>query len=473
MQDAVFPAFPEDFLWGVATSAYQIEGAVNEHGRGDSIWDVFSHSPGAIEGGDTGDVACDHYNRYHEDVALMRELGVDSYRFSVSWPRVQPTGGGTPNSAGLDFYSRLVDTLLAAGIEPFVTLYHWDLPQELERTGGWRSRDTAERFAEYAAIVHRELGDRVSMWTTLNEPFCTAFLGYAEGKHAPGAREGHNALAAAHHLLVGHGKALAAMRAQRHGAESFGITLNLNPVTPVDSTPEQTAAARRYECFQNLAFSDPVLAGCYPDTEKSVWAETTDFSFRRDGDLDIIGAELDFLGVNNYFPAYVRTAPHEQSEPSARAAGDIGVELSPPEELRRNAMGWPVEPAGLSRLLLWLGQRYPELPPVYITENGTSGFDEPDGQGHVRDRHRIDYLDGHLRALRDVMRAGVPVRGYFCWSLLDNFEWSEGYRQRFGLVHVNFEDQRRTRKASFEWYRDAISAARHPTGREVGRARGH
>ncbi|ASU78765.1 beta-glucosidase [Actinopolyspora erythraea] len=460
--ESTFPAFPEGFRWGVATSAYQIEGAVNTNGRGASIWDVFSHRPGAVDNGDTGDVACDHYHRYREDIALMRELGIDSYRFSVAWPRVQPDGSGPANSAGLDFYSRLVEELLAAGIEPCLTLYHWDLPQRLEDSGGWRDRDTASRFAEYAAIVHERLGDRVRLWTTLNEPFCSAFLGYAEGRHAPGAREGHGALAAAHHLLLGHGAATAAMRAQRHGGESFGITLNMNPVTPVSDSPEDVAAARRYECYQNLAFSDPVLGGTYPDVERAVWGEITDFSFRRDGDLELIGTDLDFLGVNNYFPGYVRAAPYESVDPKLRTADDIGAELDPPESLGRTTMDWPVEAAGLSRLLRWLDERYPGLPPIYVTENGTSGFDAPDGDGEVHDAHRIDYLDSHLRELRDAIRAGVSVHGYYCWSLLDNFEWAEGYKQRFGLVYVDYESQRRIRKDSFDWYRRAVARSREP-----------
>ncbi|GAB3280441.1 GH1 family beta-glucosidase [Parasphingorhabdus pacifica] len=449
-------SFPREFLWGVATASYQIEGAVEADGRGPSIWDTFVRRPGAVYGGDTGDVACDHYHRYPEDVRLMRELGVDAYRFSVAWPRIQPDGGGAVNQRGLDFYDCLVDALCEAGITPALTLYHWDLPQALEDMGGWRNRDTAARFAEYAQVVHARLGDRVPMWTTLNEPFCAAFVGHAEGRHAPGAEEGHGALAAAHHLLLGHGMAVRALRAQRRGAERFGITLNLNPIAPVRE--QDRAAAARMECLQNLSFSDPVLRGRYPAAERDTWGEITDFSFRAEGDLEIVSTPLDFLGVNNYFPSYVREAPFEQPDARVRTAADVGAVLDPPASLPTTTMGWPVEADGLHRLLRWLDESYRDLPPIYITENGTSGFDTVDENGRVADQHRIAYLDAHLRAVRRAMADGVDVRGYFCWSLLDNFEWAEGYRQRFGLVHVDYDTQRRTPKDSFHWYRSLITS---------------
>lgn len=451
------PSRMEGLVWGAATASYQIEGAVDTDGRGPSIWDTFVKQPGAILNGDTGDVACDHYHRYREDIDLMRRLGIASYRFSVAWPRVQPDGKGAVNARGLDFYERLVDELLAASITPCLTLYHWDLPQALEDGGGWRSRDTAARFADYAAIVHERLGDRVPMWITLNEPFCSAFLGYAEGRHAPGAREGHGALAAAHHLLVAHGMAIGALRAQRRGSEQFGITLNLNPITQVSNSEADLAAAERMDCYQNRVFTDPVLGGRYPEAEGRTWGELTDFSFRADGDLGLAGADLDFLGVNNYFPSYVRAAEYEEPDPARRTAADVGAVLDPPAELPRTSMGWPVEPEGLYRLLVGLKQRYPDLPPVYITENGTSGFDAPDESGEVHDQHRIDYLDSHLRAVRSAMDEGVDVRGYYCWSLLDNFEWGEGYQQRFGLVYVDYETQRRIPKDSFDWYRRVVT----------------
>jgi beta-glucosidase len=453
---ATLPPFPPGFVWGAATAAYQIEGAVDEDGRGPSIWDTFSHTPGAVAGGDTGDVACDHYHRWRSDVALMRELGLGAYRFSVAWPRIQPTGSGAVNRAGLDFYARLVDGLLEAGIAPALTLYHWDLPQALEDRGGWRVRETAERFAEYAAIVHGALGDRVPRWITLNEPFVSAFIGYAEGRHAPGAQEGLGALAAAHHLLVGHGLALAAMRAQRRGDEQFGITLNLNDHRLAADTPENRAALVRAETRTNRTFTDPLLAHRYPEAEALTWPGYTDRPFRLDGDLDLIGAPLDFLGVNTYFPEFVADAPHAQADPARRTAMDVGAAQAPPEGLRTE-MGWPVDPAIMTGLMRWLRTEYPGLPPVYVTENGAAFPDVVDEAGEVADHQRIAYLDGHLRALHQAIEEGTDVRGYFCWSLLDNFEWAHGYRPRFGLVHVDYETQTRTPKASFHWYRQAIS----------------
>ena len=457
---AALPAFPADFTWGVATAAFQIEGAATEGGRGRSIWDTFCAEPGRVKGGDTGEVACDHVHRYREDVALLAGLGVDSYRFSVAWPRVQPDGRGPVNRAGLDFYSRLVDELLTAGIRPCLTLYHWDLPQALEDEGGWRSRDTAARFAEYSAAVHAALGDRVPLWTTLNEPFCSAIVGHAQGRHAPGLRTGEPALAAVHHLLLAHGLAVQAMRAQRHGAEEFGITLNLNAVSPRTGHPDDVAAAARVEVLQNRSFTDPLLAGRYPAAEGEVWGDLTDFGFRADGDLAVIGAPLDFLGVNTYFPQYVRAAPYTEPDPARRTAADVAAVDDPPPHLPRSAMGWPVEPATMSRLMRWLRDTYPGLPPVYVTENGNSFPDVVRHDGSVPDPDRIAYLDGHLRELAAAMADGVDVRGYYVWSLLDNFEWAHGYSQRFGLVHVDYPTQRRTPKASYAWYRDAIAGSR-------------
>jgi beta-glucosidase len=452
--------FPKDFLWGTATASYQIEGAVAEAGRGPSIWDTYAHTPGMVDGGDDGDVACDHFHRYREDVALMKELGIGAYRFSIAWPRIQPHGKGPVNTAGLDFYQRLVDELIGAGITPVATLYHWDLPQALEDAGGWRVRDTAERFAEYAALTHEALADRVPMWITLNEPFCSAFLGYAEGRHAPGAHEGHGALAAAHHLMVGHGLAVRAMRAQRPESR-LGITLNLSHVTPATDSPADRAAARRSELLSNRVFTDPVLAGRYPDDEREVWGEISDFSFRRDGDLALTSERLDFLGLNNYFPGYAKHAPSQYPDPARRVATDINVVDAAPAELPRTAMGWPVEADGLRRLLVWLHERYPALPPVYITENGSAYVDTV-VDGRVDDPDRIAYLDGHLRAVRQAMTEGVDVRGYFCWSLMDNFEWSYGYAKRFGLVYVDYPTQQRIPKASFHWYRDLVTGSPGP-----------
>ncbi|HTF52304.1 MAG TPA: GH1 family beta-glucosidase [Pseudonocardia sp.] len=460
MVDPNFPAFPPDFLWGTATASYQIEGAVDEGGRGPSIWDSFSHSPGKIARGDHGDVACDHYHRYREDVELLRELGVGAYRFSVAWPRIQPDGKGPANAEGLDFYQRLVDELLRAGITPCLTLYHWDLPQALEDAGGWRVRDTAERFADYAALVHAALADRVPMWGTLNEPYCSAFIGYSEGRHAPGAREGHGALAAAHHLLVGHGLAVQAMRAQCSGPadrQRLGITLNLNHVTPATPDPADVAAAARAELLYNRVFSDPILGGRWPTGERELWSPISDFDFRRDGDLELIGQPLDFLGLNNYFPSYAKHAPTADELTEHRVATAINVVENPPAELPRTAMGWPVEPAGLGRLLRWLRDGYPGLPPIYITENGCAYPDELDADKQVEDPQRVVFLDQHLRAVHAAIADGVDVRGYFCWSLLDNFEWALGYSKRFGLVYVDYPTQLRIPKASYRWFRELIA----------------
>ena len=459
MVDPNFPAFPPDFLWGASTASYQIEGAVDEGGRGPSIWDTFSHTPGKIARGDHGDVACDHYHRYREDVELLRELGVGVYRFSVAWPRIQPDGKGPANAEGLDFYQRLVDELLRAGVTPCLTLYHWDLPQALEDAGGWRVRDTAERFAEYAGQVHAALADRVPLWGTLNEPYCSAFVGYSEGRHAPGAKEGHGALAAAHHLLVGHGLAVQAMRAQGSGSADarLGITLNLSHVTPATAEPADVAAAARAELLHNRVFSDPILGGRWPAGERELWSPISDFDFRRDGDLELIGQPLDFLGVNNYYPSYAKHAPTADEDTEHRVATEINVVENPPAQLPRTSMGWPVEPAGLGRLLRWLRDEYPGLPPIYITENGCAYPDELDADKQVEDPHRIAYLDRHLRAVHAAIADGVDVRGYFCWSLLDNFEWACGYVKRFGLVYVDYPTQLRIPKASYRWFREMIA----------------
>jgi beta-glucosidase len=448
---------PPGFELGVATAAYQIEGGAHEGGRGRSIWDTFSHTPGRVRGGDTGDIACDHYHRYAEDVALMGDLGVDGYRFSVGWPRIQPDGRGPANQAGLAFYDRLVDSVLEQGIAPAVTLYHWDLPQALEDDGGWRNRDTAQRFAEYAALVHGHLGDRVQRWITLNEPWCSSFLGYAIGRHAPGLQEGEGALAAAHHLLLGHGLAVSALRADARQGQQVGITLNLQPVAAATDSPQDIAASERALLAANLLFTDPLIEARYPEQARQTYAALTDFGYLQDGDLATIAAPLDFLGVNYYFPSRVRALPYAQEDPALRSADDLGTEnvIMPGQEL--TAMGWPVEPAGLTRLLKWLRDTYPTLPPLYITENGRAGEEVVDAAGQVDDPDRVRYLDGHLRAVVDAIDAGVDVRGYYCWSLLDNFEWAEGYAKRFGLVHVDYQTQKRTPKTSFSWFRATIA----------------
>ncbi|MFE9428730.1 GH1 family beta-glucosidase [Kitasatospora sp. NPDC006697] len=461
MTDPTFPVLPAGFRFGAATAAYQIEGAHDRDGRGPSIWDTFSHTPGRTLGGATGDTACDHYHRYREDVALLRGLGVDSYRCSLSWSRLLPQGTGPVNREGLAFYDRLLDELLAAGISPAVTLYHWDLPQALEDRGGWRFRATAEAFAGYAALAAARFGDRVERWITLNEPFCSAFVGYAEGRHAPGAREGRGALAAAHHLLVGHGLAVRELRAA--GAREVGITLNLDQIDAASRLPEDLSAVRRAEVLHNEVWTEPLLAGRYPVLEAQTWSGLADGPWRRPGDLELIGAPLDFLGVNFYRPITVAAAPHKEPDPRRRTAMDIGVTELDPYGTRHTTMGWPVVPAAFAELLCGLAARYPDLPPVWITENGSAEADTVSPDGAVHDPDRIDYLAGHLAAVAEAIAAGVDVRGYYVWSLLDNFEWARGYEQRFGLVHVDYDTLTRAPKDSYHWYRGLITAHRART----------
>ncbi len=432
--------FGPGFVWGAATSSYQIEGAAAEDGRTPSIWDTFAATPGKIQNGDTGEVAADHYHRYREDVAVMAGLGLRAYRFSVAWPRVRPSGSGPVNPRGLDFYQRLIDELLHHGIEPWPTLYHWDLPQTLEDAGGWPNRDTAYRFADYAAAVHGALSDRVTNWTTLNEPWCSAFLGYATGRHAPGRQEPAAAVRAVHHLLLGHGLAAQAMTGSH-----VGITLNLTHVSAATSSLDDADAARRIDGMQNRLFLDPLLHASYPEDVVADLATITDFGHVQEGDLKTIAAPLDFLGINYYTPAVVAAgggAAHS-AYPGSEKVLFVG------RNLPRTTMGWEIDERGLLQLLLRLGRDYPGLP-FYITENGAA-FDE-----EVRDDSRISYLKGHLGACREALRHGVPLRGYFVWSLLDNFEWAFGYAQRFGIVHVDFPTQVRTPKDSARWYASVI-----------------
>ncbi|MFJ4979225.1 GH1 family beta-glucosidase [Streptomyces coeruleorubidus] len=459
-----FPEFPAGFFFGAATASYQIEGAYDEDGRGPSIWDTFCREHGRVADGATGDVACDHYHRYREDIALLRSLGVDSYRFSIAWPRIQPAGSGPANAAGLDFYDRLVDELLASGISPAATLYHWDLPQALEDRGGWRVRETAERFAEYAGVAAARLGDRVDRWITLNEPFCSAFVGYAAGAHAPGAREGRGALAAAHHLLVGHGLAVRALRAA--GAREVGITLNPDRLLPATDSPADLAAVRRVGTLHNDVWFEPLFAGRYPEHEAETWGEllpSGDGSYRLDGDLGLIGAPLDFVGINYYRPITVSDAPYRDADPVIRTAVDVRAEETWRDDVRHTTMGWPVVPHTFTDLLVDLAERYPALPPLLITENGSAEADTVDADGRVRDVERVDYLHSHLNALAAALRAGVDVRGYYVWSLLDNFEWARGYGQRFGIVRVDYDTQVRTPKDSYRWYQRLIAAHRART----------
>ncbi|HWF82230.1 MAG TPA: GH1 family beta-glucosidase [Streptosporangiaceae bacterium] len=448
MTDSHMPQFPPKFHWGVATSAYQIEGAVAEDGRGDSIWDTFCKRPGVIRDGHTGDVATDHYHRWREDVRLMTDLGLTAYRFSIAWPRIQPTGSGQVNTAGLDFYDRLTDALLAEGITPFPTLYHWDLPQSLEDSGGWLDRATAQRFGDYAGIVAERLADRIATWITLNEPYVVTAFGYALGIHAPGKTLMLDALPTAHFQLLGHGLATAALRAA--GASEVMITNNYSPAWPASSSAADIRAASAYDVLQNRLFTDPVLLGRYPDLSAFGIPESG-LSCIAEGDLAAISAPIDGLGVNYYMPTRLSALPDSP----------LPFQMQPIPGYPVTAFGWPVVPAGLAEMLSLLAERYGDsLPPMYITENGCSQPDDLTDAGTIPDQGRIDYLDGHIKAVHKAMATGIDVRGYFQWTLTDNFEWSEGFHQRFGLVHMDQATQRRTPKASFAWYRDMIAAQR-------------
>jgi beta-glucosidase len=442
---------PDGFLWGAATSAYQIEGAVDEDGRGPSIWDTFCARPRAVRHGDTGAITCDHYHRWREDLDLLTELRLSAYRFSIAWPRIHPTGRGAVNQPGLDHYRRLVDTLLERSITPAVTLYHWDLPQPLQDAGGWPARSTADAFAEYAMIVADALGDRVPLWITLNEPWVSSFLGYGSGRHAPGVRDGRAALLAAHHQLLAHGLAAGGLRGT---AGAVGVTLNLSPVWPAGRDAADAAAAQRMDGNRNKWFLDPILTGAYP-ADLVEWYGGDFDGIVRDGDLGLVSAPLDFLGVNYYFRTHVVAG-----DPPADREGVLpllGAHVENPPFVPVTAMGWPIEPDGLTELLTRLRRDYPGLPPVYVTENGAAFDDYVDPEGGVDDEERIAYLQGHLRALHDAIGAGVDVRGYFCWSLLDNFEWAEGYGRRFGLYYVDYLAQRRIAKASARWYAEVAA----------------
>jgi beta-glucosidase len=447
---------PPDFLWGVATSAYQIEGASGEDGRTDSIWDTFCRMPGAIAGGENGDVACDHYHRMPADVALIRGLGVDAYRFSVAWPRVQPGGRGPVNPAGLAFYDRLVDELLAAGVRPWLTLYHWDLPQELEDAGGWPARDTAYRFADYAALVFDRLGDRVTNWTTLNEPWCSAMLGYADGVHAPGRRDFAAAIHAVHHLLLGHGLAARVIRSAASGPVEIGITHILGDATPATDSAADRDAARRADGLGARLYLDPVVRGEYP---RDVLDDLASRGVRipvRDGDLSVISTPIDTLGVNFYSSSQFSGVDEE-----GRSHGPDGhpIERAVPRGRSTTAMGWEIIPEALTEVLVRLGRDYPGLP-IYITENGAAFDDVPDETGFVRDGERSAYIAEHVAAIATARARGADVRGYFAWSLMDNFEWAYGYAKRFGLVRVDYDTQIRTPKQSAAWYRDTIRRVR-------------
>jgi len=442
--------FPKDFLWGVATSAPQIEGGVDEGGRGESIWDRFAATPGKIEDGSDPRVACDHYHLWRDDIRRMQWLGIGAYRFSIAWPRILPSGRGTPSAAGLDFYDALVDGLLAADIQPFVTLNHWDLPQALQDRGGWASRRTVDAFVHYTTAVTRRLGDRVRFWVTHNEPWCIATLGYEEGQHAPGHRVPAEGLRAAHHLLLSHGLATQVVRQNAPGAE-VGIVLNLTPTRPATASAADVDAARRCDGLLNRWFLDPLYRGRYPedvvaDRIRRGHLETADLPFVQPGDMATIATPLDFLGVNYYSRVTVR-------------AGDDGepVSVRTVAESELTDMGWEVHPDALYDLLRRVHREYGARR-IFITENGAAYADGPDATGHVADERRVEFLRAHLRAAHRARVDGVPLAGYFAWSLLDNFEWGHGYAKRFGLFWVDFATQDRIPKESAYWYRDIVAA---------------
>jgi len=451
-------AFPPDFVWGAAASAYQIEGAADEDGRGESIWDRFCATPGNVRSAESGAVACDFYHRYRDDIGLARELGLDAFRFSIAWPRILPDGRGRVNTAGLDFYDRLVDALLEAGIRPFPTLYHWDLPQALEDAGGWPARATAEAFVEYVDTVAARLGDRIADWTTNNEPFCASWLGYGWGVHAPGRRSVADALAAAHHLLLSHGWAVEVLRRHSPDAE-VGIALDLSPIQPVSDDAADTEAARVMDGSHNRWFLDAVLRGEYPPDMLDRFAQVAPPV--ADGDLAVIAEPLDFVGVNNYSRWLVRADP---------ASGEPLV-VRPPEA-QLTDMGWEVYPDGLYEVIMRLHGEY-AVPKIYVTENGAAFADVVMHDGRVHDLERQAYLEDYIAATGRALGEGAPIAGYFVWSLLDNFEWSYGYSKRFGLVYVDYPTLRRIPKDSFSWYRDLIArrhAVAHPEAASPARA---
>jgi len=453
MQPGRTDGFPPDFIWGCATSSYQIEGAYAEDGRGLSIWDAYCRETGRVSRGQNGDVACDSYHRWPEDVALLAGLGVDAYRFSVAWPRIKPDGRGAVNRAGLDYYARLVDALLAQDIEPWITLYHWDLPLALGQSGGWTDRDTAYRFAEYAEVMFHELGDRVGHWTTLNEPWCSAFLGYEHGEHAPGLKDRASALSATHHLLLAHGLAVESFRSGGYAGE---IGLVINPATPRPATRRDAdlAAAERASVERTSLWLDPVFGRGYP--EAYLKARNADMPVKT-GDMDIIAAPINFLGINYYNEDAVTAAPATVDAPD-------GYRFAP-TALPKTEMGWDVVPQGLRRVLGFIAGTWP-VQALYVTENGAAYADtapapapgNPEAQaGRIHDADRVAYYRGHIAACRDSIADGVPLKGYFAWSLLDNFEWAHGYDKLFGLVAVDPRTLERNPKDSYLFYRDVIA----------------
>ena len=457
--------FPRNFIWGVATASYQIEGAAREDGRGPSIWDTFSHTPGAVANGDNGDVACDHYHRWQEDIQIMREIGVDSYRFSISWTRLFPNGDTERNEAGFAFYNRLIDGLIDAGITPAVTLYHWDLPQALEDAGGWANRATVDAFEHYAHACAEAFGDRVKMWITINEPWCVSWLGYMLGVHAPGRKELPAAVAAAHHTALAHGRATRVLKAVVPDCE-VGITLNMtNYIVPVDADAEAIKAADLLDAHINRWWIDALTTGSYPRVLVDEYGEMLASNIHA-GDAEILKTPADFLGINYYSDSFVTTARPEDGP--LRDGGLFPfterADTRPPEHLLPTLtdMDWPVTPEGLGALVTRVHTDWPAVPALVITENGAAYGDEPDTAGEVNDERRVRYIISHLESLEKAISSGVPVRGYYAWSLMDNFEWAFGYEKRFGLVHVDFETGRRTIKRSALVYKGIIESDRVP-----------
>ena len=454
-------SFPQSFVWGTATSAYQIEGAVRADGRGRSVWDSFCAVPGRVANGDSGAVACDHYNRMEDDVALLGDLDMRAYRFSIAWPRVMPRGAGDVNGAGLGFYDRLVDRLLARNIMPIATLYHWDLPEPLEQAGGWASRDTALRFVDYASRCYEVLADRVPVVSTFNEPWCAAYLGYAAGLHAPGRRNAADSIRAAHHQLLAHGLAIQAMRAIR-ADRSLGIVLNPAPVAgPPEPSAKDRDVVRRVDGLLNRWWLDALLTATYPadvidDIGASMESSLID-GLVRDGDLATIAQPIDHLGVNYYRRMDMRA--RRSDEPRSPAVFPTCLDATEAEfDADVTDLGWPIDPTGLRDLLVGMDRTYTNLPPVYVTENGAAYDDPLRADGSIDDARRIAYIRGHLRAVADAIADGVDVRGYLAWSFFDNFEWHSGYEMRFGLVHVDFDTLVRTPRASAYWFRDVMRA---------------
>jgi beta-glucosidase len=435
--------FPKNFVWGAATASYQIEGAWDRDGKGESIWDRFSHTPGKVDNGDTGDMACDHYFRWREDIGLMKDLGLKAYRFSISWPRILPAGRGSINEAGIGFYSQLVDALLDAGIEPYATLYHWDLPQILQDAGGWTARMSADAFTEFANIASSVLGDRVKNWITLNEPWVSAFVGYEHGRHAPGHTDLNEALAASHHLLLAHGQAVPVIRRNCAGA-NVGITLNFSPQDPASSSIADRKQATWVDGYINRWFLDPLAGRGYP--QDMVNSHGSALEFVQPGDLDIIFAPIDFMGVN-YYTRNIARAEHVAEKDNAPRTVFRGDEIT--------EMDWEVYPSALYDLLGRLHFEY-RFPAIFITENGAAFPDQVSPDGQVHDPARLSYVKRHLEMVNKAIQIGVPVKGYFVWSLLDNFEWGYGYSKRFGIIYVDYQTQQRILKSSAKWYQQVI-----------------